>query len=978
MTLPIKTPLEMKAAQRCDSAVSAHPCQSVIPFYPVRYALRPSVGTGSDFSHGNLRTDFPKLKDVCYVLRLLRPESWLYLYDENNRHKLVCFVYRAPENGPTSTYHYFRVDIDIRNGEHTLLPQAHPNPYIPAYDPKHPPKAISVLLTDAPLSAARTRALNADPALRERSMQRIDLAPWLAAFKSTPLEQETPAPPAVADTLPLLELERQVLELRGQRDDWSEHRTLWANGALPKLDAAMRRQSTGMLAGTRLAIVFNDPIGMLSELNHLVDTEQERLNTFHATTAWPLLSATMVESVANAAQAEGEEKGYMRGMQVSARTGVVPNLKGKYGMQFRRSRLTDVRDDERNAFLRQYKSDLDLYTNLRDAAAQRACDLRRSQRAGLDAAMALYDPADDIGQRALRAAIARTLDFCMVHEETAKEVAAPLEEGGPTGGPFKDVMVGHLGMAAWINTEKLLDFSTGKVADTRLDNLRELQSRLPADAASRRVSVILQALLSKQRKTAPETFWKTPYAAATQALEGSLAERRTLTNAKDVASWLAEQRREAQQAHWRGSPRPPQSPATTKPKIPAIAQHPPTRPTALAHSISDALQVFHETAVEAAANEELAKISRNETLGRRSLGWKLSAWQGGKLGIGGLGLWISLNNVGEAIKKLHKADAQWAVEGVGLAGSILTAASSGALVTQVAFDWKADMAKLRNQVGTFRSAKAGAKVAERYAIAFAGAAAAAYGFRDVNKGMRDWGDDGKAPGITFVGAGVQITEAALAGAWLLGRAAAPELLAVVGIGALARLGTGPVGWGIFALEMLYHAVDTWRIWHIDETRVNTWLARCYWGTGKRTGVVSREFANALSADPVSPFDNDHDEVQEFYAMRYTPKIETSTQFIRKVLNNLLPIADERGTAIREITVTFPGWRAGASQYRVWQHIHPRGSAKPVVREGSKDVNLHGNVGVLTFDADDLRGDTEVAWWPGGLAGHDELFFTAEN
>lgn len=975
MTRPGKTPLEMKACKPSNSALAAHPCQNVIPFYPVRYALRPNASSGYDYEHSNLRSKFPKVPEIAYVLRMLRPESWLYLYDPDNRHKLVCFVYRAGEQATPKTCYYYRVDIDVATGEHFLLTEPHTNPYVPAYQPRHPPQQIRALLTDAPLSAARTLELIEDEAVRKRSTQPIDLAPWLASFRAVASTRETPSYPAVADTLPVMELERQLLELRGQNTHWSEHPTFWTPSALAGHDAAMKRRSAEALGGTRLAIVFNDPIGMLSELNHLLEEAQERLNTFHAITARPLRSAAMVEALAMAAQEHGYRKGREDDLKKSAKHGLPPNTGAIVGQRYREKRLLDVRDGERTEFLRRYQTDLNHYTRLRNASKDRPAIFRTAHRKNLDAAMALYDPADDIGQAALRDATARTLGFCMVDEETAAELAEPLEDEGPTSGPFKAVIFGHPTFAAWVNSPKALEFGVTTGADSRLEQLREVNARVSANASSQRLNLMISVLLSQNRKMALETFWRSPYAAAAQAMEGSLVTSQSLTDANQVARWLEDQRQQLKLASSKATS-PPQRQSQAARNTPAISHNPPPRPTALSHGINSALQLLHEESIYDKADTASARINQPEATARESLRWKASTWQAGKVSFTGLGLWIGVSNVSESINKLHRADATLAIEGMGLAGDVLSVGASGSSLTHIAADWKRDMAALRGDRLAAESSRLGALRAEKFAIGFAGFAAASYAIRDLMKVRNDWQELEKAPEIRFVGAGMQVTAAGLAGAWLAGRLIDEDLLARFGARSLTRLGSGPVGWGLFTLEMTYHAVTAWRKWTEAENEINTWLARSYWGTGERNGSNTREIAAGLSTEKVSHYESDREEMHAFLSMSHKPRIESKVAVMGAVAAQLVSPALAT-FAQRTIKVTFPRWQPGVSRYRIWQHPDPRGSGRPVVYEGDTGVVQEDENWVKTFDAYDLAGDTQVAWWPGGIGALDDLFFEAE-
>jgi len=1002
MSRASKTPSEMRGAQRCDSAVAAHPCSNVIPFYPVRYSVRPATGSGYDYVHPNLRNDLPPLKDTVHVLRLLRPGSWLYVYDGNNRNKLVCFLYDTKDESKSQDdvegLHFYRVDLNPESFAHTVLTGALSYPYIPAPEPKLPPAEIAVLLTDAPLSPARLKALKENAGgLRDRSMQRIDLTPWREAFKKTVGPEAVPDTPAVKDTLPVLELARQVADLRGTDLGWSEHAARWSAQALHSCDARMRQEASGAMAGTRLAIVFDDPIGALSELNYQVNRKQAVLAQFQSVTERPLRVAKWVHDLGEVARKKGEENARRERMVASARRGahtMGPDYERQRGQQAQQVRLLDIREAERIEFLKTYQTDLADHTTRVSEAGQRAADWlqARSNASAYEAALALYDPADDIGHCALRGAVARTYDFAIVHEPTGQKLAETLKPSGPTSGVFKDLMMGHAALAAWVNLPKAEEFGSTKVLDANLNALRKLIHALPADSASARLSLIMAVLLSRHQKVTPEAYWASSYSRAMQAYEGVVIGERRLRKPDEVAQWLAGQRRELQQAHWRGQPPPPQPPhraptgpanrtptvKIVQPDVPPIAQKPPMPRTQVSMAVSEALDFRFEVELEKEGNAELERIGKNEAQSRNSLRWKVSMWSQAKLAVGGLGLWVSMGNVAESAKKLSRTDAQLVAESFGMAGDLLGVGAGGSALTQTAYEWRRDMAALRGNQRAMGVLQGLADKWERRAIGVAGAAAAMYAIRDGLKAKKEWNTDGKAAGITALGAGVQLSAAVIASSWVAGHM--NTKLIQLGIGAAARVGAGPIGWGLFALEMTYTGVTAWRDWTETENHINTWLAKCYWGSGKRTGSTLRHVAGTWLQDEVGQYPTGRDESHAYLALHHLPRIQTTAQLDGVFLDTVLPgelgdRADER-----KITVTFPGWRPD-SRFRIVQYRSPRESGKPQTFEDPTSaysmLKMQGTDGVVTISANDLTGDTEVTWWPGG-AGGDDLSFTASN
>jgi len=287
---------EEQKNSKVGSAVGESSCQKPVAIFPVRYSVMPSA-KGSDESFKNLPTlldkGLPKLDNAEYILRTLRPESYVYVYNENSQNKLTCFFYSQEHKGTSTPRFYYVANL----GENfTILPTAFDYIWVDCNQNKKFTKDIEIGYTDAPPSHRTWANLLKDTSLRKKLLpSSVAVNKWQGAIKKAvdsgiptdlhnfspdvrsfspdahdPKVKNTFFPgaydPKVKNTFypSQISLQTHVTDFQGAEFNWSES---------PKNKNNIGIIKSGMQISNpkeQIAVALYDPIGITSELNNIV------------------------------------------------------------------------------------------------------------------------------------------------------------------------------------------------------------------------------------------------------------------------------------------------------------------------------------------------------------------------------------------------------------------------------------------------------------------------------------------------------------------------------------------------------------------------------------------------------------------------------------------------------------------------------------------------------------------------------------
>jgi hypothetical protein len=186
--------------------------------------------------------------------------------------------------------------------------------------------------------------------------------------------------------------------------------------------------------------------------------------------------------------------------------------------------------------------------------------------------------------------------------------------------------------------------------------------------------------------------------------------------------------------------------------------------------------------------------------------------------------------------------------------------------------------------------------------------------------------------------------------------------------AIARLGSGPIGWTLLALEAAYHVIKTLNEKNADEKKVTDWIARSIWGTGVRI----RSFR---SDEPLTAF-TPEEETKEFYRFFMEPHIETDVAVLRTLGSVNIPIwgimnqvnhGSQLPEDARTVIVALPGWQPQVSTYTITQYNEFRFTGIQKTLNDPNMVQLRNGVGYISYPTNTLGGDIEVKYWPNAFA-----------
>ncbi|MFD4837164.1 toxin VasX [Achromobacter sp. NPDC058515] len=952
MTVIAKTPRELSACTPSGSAQSPHNCSKVIPFFPLRYAVAPAEKGGFAYRHPNLERGFPALGSTEYVLRPLRDDDgFLYIHDPDNREQILCFVYRSPDGdtngGQRRPAQFQRLQLDNEFRPTALVGELLAFPYIPAYD--HDPRSVAIWFADTLLSPAKLAAFQGNTnGVRSALGTEVNLVPWLAAFKDDP---SPAASPPVKHTLRVEDVaDQQPVGLDGKPVVWSEYPN---SGRLPTLADLSMAQGPG---SARLAVVLHDPVGLLSELNTMVASAVTDWTDYNAQSHRALWVSKVADSLLDPLYYKAYKNSYGNDTIVWGTRGTSATGEALLRAQREADRAGNAARDKRRRFLDD-KARQEYLEN--DSAARDRLLKTISQKteplwlwwtySGAGAwrpALDLYDANDNFGFCAMRGAIARCVLALAYHEKGSEVLAGQLLAHGPTG-VFHYAMLANPVVVNYVDAPtpvksdggnyddavlKTTSMSGDQLASAAMGRLDALLKSVPPDTASQQISQVAMGLLAKKGLAAPEKFPGSRYQRIIEVLDGSLGKSSVPVMLDEVPGKLRDSLR--------------------------IKGTMPFRRTKLGVAVEETMPFFEAEAAR------LKDVERAEYV--RGLAKRLSLWHGLKMGASTLGIWGSMVNLSNAVKRLGQHDGN-------IVAKLLDVGSNAAGTVASGYGMQSAMQYVARQrailAGDNLAANAAKRVMEQADRSMIGAMAVSALAGAFKAGVDQYDARGSVRAYIIIDGLMQFSEAAVAAAYLFGNQFGGKY-GTAALANFAKLEAGPVGLGLIAFDILRTLWAGYVEEQKSEQKITDWLAHCLWGKQPR-------------------WESTGEERLEFMRLYQEPRIETDMHFYEKlgkaaipvigpVLVNLMPA--------RTITVTLPGWQPQASAYALTQYKNFNGQGKEQAfgdpdkeyEFGDPDkVKLVNGVGYITFETTTQIGDTVMTYWPNAFS-DPEISFKVAN
>lgn len=924
-------PGEAKAGQ----CVGDLPCQRGVPLYPLRYGI-----TDAPYDSGVLSPPeakhYPQLKDgKAYGLRVMRPGSYVYLfYFKDGR--MWTQQYLVMETGLFAPVWWTDADYDA------VAPGRLARPHLAG--------AKSFLLAPPKSVAPVVHLMVSDTVLTHRALWRIEQD--IDGTRSLlTVEVKPSAGPGQLHAFDIRNANGQVHEIAEQvRRNQTRH-FAWSESqpASPDLSAIIiatfnaRSPNFDLIP---LAVVLPDLIGVLSELNMLVGARLAELSDYGAQAARKLTVSRLITQLAEDGARQRELEVFNNDDVGSAlpagATGGAANAARdrayRAGLDLKAKRLGYVYDSQRLAFERDHPAKL---ATLNQQIEIAATDLGTVFQANVTAFNAIGNTYLDgttevdtyLDYRCLFGHTIPGLIHCKAGHDYLSRYVPP---DGPTG-PLKFAVMGHTDIV-----KKIGDASKqarGR-ADAMLKPLQELLARFPADGASQQLSVMMGALVAQGKLPSANAYWTSLYRPLMELLDGDVA-RLHQVPLDELGAWV----RTATGGHGING----------------------FRPSTIQRAATELVEVYDSAPVQ----EQLA--------GLRALPGRLRFWHNLKLGVSGVGLFASTYSATITFNALSKQDGQTLANALDAGGKVLGITASSASLTRYSFEKQRDLATARGDKVEAARLKAMAECAERWAIGLAAGAALTIAVKDFWSSWEK--EQGTASGISVASGTIQSMAAGVGALQLLGKmksTVAVELVERMGLSSaailrggayVARLGSGPIGWTLLALELMYVGLRAWHDKVADEQKITTWLTRSVWGNGRTD--------NWFGEGKVEPYADYAEELREFHRLFQQPSIETDVAVL-KVLGAVTPIGTlAHGGRLpedaRAITIALPGWKPQISHYRVTQQHsanfqHPGGQSRTY--DDPARVKVVNDVGYVTIQNDTLIGKTEIEYHPNGFTDPD--------
>ncbi|WP_322087275.1 toxin VasX [Burkholderia sp. BCC1999] len=877
--------------KQVGKAISPPPCEHGIPVYPLRYG----VADAPCHTSTGLSSPYPALSaGKQQGLRMLRPGCYLYVrYVKNGR--MWTRQYRVTENGRFTSLWW--TEKDYRGefpGRHARIDGGTDRPYV--LIPKEQASgSVWLMVSDSMLSHRALCEIERDSARRDLLMRKIK-----------PLGGKQ-AHCFAADHLP-----QALPELSGQVYPWS--------ASLPKKAAgqtvadAMRVAALPQKDVDLLAVALPDPVGMLMDLNQLVGAALQDQEPYVTEAARKLRVWGMIESLADAARQRAIQEAVASVTIGGVRTHAdYPYQRGKAGYASR-MRFADHRAYD--AFIKQHPKRLTSLQKAVDVAAADLWEAFQSVKPAYTTLLTLYENKDIENFIDRRQVGACTLTGLVHHPKGEAYLQKCVTTDGLTGW-LHDLTLGNPLVGDWVDWRNSGAVAGGLINDTAIDRAQTLLKSIPADAASQQLSAMIGALIARSKLHSPAQFWTSAYRPAFEALDGQLAGA-VPVKLKDAGTWVRDQL--------------------------GIGGGEGFRPRTVAQKANEMLVLYETQDVQQTLND-MAKAPVN-----------LRRAHNTRVGIGGLAVMVSTYNAAVAFNALGKEDGLILASALDAGGKVLGLGSSSLFMAQVYRNRLANLAREAGQGAKSEVLIASANKLEFWAIGSAAVAALVMAIRDF-RNVRNGSEKGEVAAWSAVSSATAGAAASLGGLYVLGKVRPKWLVNLAKSGvtvaqvplAVARTGSGILGWALLALDGLYSGARALHDHVAAEQAVAEWIARSVWGNQHNSSYFNRA--------PLEPFKNDVEELHAFYTLFLKPTITTNVQ----VLNTVGTLTAPGLAELRRITITLPGWRPQISKYKLTQ-VHGA-LGRVATYEDPRLVVDRAGVGVITLSNDTLIGQTKVEYWP---------------
>lgn len=277
--------------KKIRQAASAPPCERGVPVYPLRYGMADSAVDSRVFS--TLSTEgYPALKgDKAYGLRVLRPGSYVYLcYFENGR--MWTQHYQVTEQVRFARIWWREADEkDTAPGRLSEPDVAAAKPYLLAPETA---ETVYILVADTVLTHDTLWRIETNKdGLRDKLATTVKPAGGAGQRHAFPVEKLPNATP---------ELRSLVVSTLPRHIPWSEIKLSEETPNYYRILTAMSIALAPRKDTTPLAVVLQDPLGVVSELHHLAMGAVNEKAKFEGAHAHKLQSAKHIANYFTAAQ----------------------------------------------------------------------------------------------------------------------------------------------------------------------------------------------------------------------------------------------------------------------------------------------------------------------------------------------------------------------------------------------------------------------------------------------------------------------------------------------------------------------------------------------------------------------------------------------------------------------------------------------------------------------------------------------------
>lgn len=946
------------------------PPQQGLAIYPLRYAV---------LRHEFPRAKFPTLNFSGYAelgdgyhlgVRELRPRTQLYLlYTENGtfkyKHYHVTDAVQFAEVVPPEDAGETTTSTDQQGNPITVMPTVSSAVgFITAPLPtaeRDIGDTAYLLTCDTQLTATVLGKLERNEGgLRTATTTEIRL-------KGGPRQPHVLGTETLKDIPALAEDEKQRLSLL----EWSENQPQeMLGGETIYLVCQRRSQQPGQSQRQApVAVALHDPVGVMSEFGHLTGRCVLDLQEWSDREQVPrkVMVSKWIDELGQQKARSVELDTYNNDAIGSATRGASGGAANaardrayRAGLAARDKRLTSARNDERREFMATYEQKRQEFIAAIDKAAAAAYAMYTALELRHGAVMQLYDETDVESFVCLRRAVAYSMTVLACDPQGRQVLEAMLPEGGPTGLMARAIK-GFPDFADFVDVGVAMAQQGGLVAASlATDRIRQLAERVPPDDASRYLSNVIAELVARKRLRTPEAFARSVYFRALQLLEGTLVGHEP-TDPKKAGKWLLER--------------------TGGKAVNGF------RPSTLTRHANELISLFKSEPVQS----HLSEINRNAKELRESS----NHWHGLKFGFGAFGIFLGTYNLQEVVNKLGNADGPVLVNSLSLASGLLATGSSVAVVGEAGHQGREAAARTRANAGAASQAQHRATRYGNWAIGMLAASAATTSFKELLLAANANSAGQATAHVT--GSVLQAAAATTGGLHLMGRLSTQQhagtlaqlsrtamtsmgtRAAGTGVAAgaarvalgVARLGSGPIGWTLLALELSYQTIRVWNEKNAEERKITDWIARSVWGTGTHRNRI-------FSDEILTPF-TPEEETKEFYRFFMEPHIETDVAVLRTMGSLTVPVwgainqanhGSQLPADARTVTVALPGWQPQVSAYTITQHNELRLTGVQKTLNDPELVQLREGVGYISYPTNTLGGDIEVKYWPNGFAEPD--------